>query len=786
MKKINVTKIILSLLVLSLTTFSTSKYSLNAADNKSAEIVKNNGTPQGIILNISLPISGKSSHAIVRALERTVADIRKSNSHNKNKDSKSKPKSEPESKSTELKSELKPKPESDANSPNSTEIKNSTNADTELCPTIILQFNVDSEQEMYGRGSSFGACYEIAKLLVSDKFNSIRTVAYFPQTVKGHAMLVALACDERIIADKAEIGEASSDETTISKTEHEAYLEISRKRLAVPKAVIDKMLDPSTALMRVETEKGIRLISADEIDELGKTESFVDSPTVIIATGEPGIFTADTARKMNLVSRIASDRIELARGLGFRPDDIKTNPIPGALGHAIRIDINGPITYDKVGAVMRSIQAAVNPKSVAPNHRVYGSEKIGFICLNIDSPGGDLTASISLASFLADTKELQDVWKVAYIPYQARSDAALIALACDEITLGNTAILGGDGSVEFPKEDVENAKETIREIFSKEALRSWSIPTGFVDRNIEIFKATRTQRPTTTDYFCEEEFQELTDSTDWAKGEIIKKRGELFSVAGGVGEQYVVDRSAENFAEFKLIYGLEDDPLLVEPSWADKLVAILSSPGMSMFIMFVVFVALAYDGTGLGIGAFIAIVGICLFFWLNFLGGTAGWLEVILFAVGVLCLLVEIFLLPGLGVFGIGGAIAIILSLVFATQTFYIPRNSYQFAQVQNSAIMLCISGVGMLAVGVMIAKTLNKWSKPREIEKINSRERLASYEYLTGMEGMSITPLVPAGKAIIDNKPINVVSDGELIERGKKIRVVEVVGYRVVVTQCE
>ncbi|MDR2641168.1 MAG: hypothetical protein LBC74_00075 [Planctomycetaceae bacterium] len=760
MKTINVTKIILIFFVLFATAAGVYGRAMDVSESVVPVTPKNAVAPQGIILNITLPISGKSSHAIIRTLERAVADVRKSElSDNRNK--------------------------SVAVDHESSDVKEFAGAN-ELRPTIILQFNVEPDQDVYGRGSSFGVCYEVAKLLVSEKFNGIRTVAYFPQSVKGHVMLVALACDEWAAADKAEIGEAAGGDANITKTEREAYFEISRKRLAVPKAVVEKMLDSATVLMRVETEKGVRLILANEVDSLSKTESFVDSPSVMIAAGEPGIFSAEAARKINLISRIVNDRNDLARGLGFRPDDIKTTPIPGELGHAIRIDINGPINYDKVGVTMRKIQAAIDPKSVAPNHQVLGMSQIGFICLTIDSPGGDLTASTSLAMFLADTKELKDVWKVAYVPFQARADAALIALACDEVVLGQGAALGGDGSTEFSKEEVEDAKVTIREIFSKKALRSWSIPVGFIDREIEIFKMTRTQRPVLTDYFCEEEYQGLADSADWVRGERIKKSGELFSVIGGNGEQYVVDRHAKDFAEFKLIYGLESDPFLVEPGWADKLVAVLSSPNMSMFILFVVFLALAYDGTGMGIGAFIAIVGIFLFFWLNFLGGTAGWLEIVLFAVGVLCVIVEIFLLPGLGVFGVGGAIAIITSLVFATQTFYIPRNSYQLAQARNSMVMVCISGVGMIIVGVMIARAISKMSKPKDkdIEQINEREKLASYDYLAGMEGTAITPLVPAGRAIIDNKPVNVVSDGELIERGEKIRVIEVVGYRVVVSR--
>ena len=40
---------------------------------------------------------------------------------------------------------------------------------------------------------------------------------------------------------------------------------------------------------------------------------------------------------------------------------------------------------------------------------------------------------------------------------------------------------------------------------------------------------------------------------------------------------------------------------------------------------------------GIGVGAFIAAVCFVLFFWGNYLGGTAGWLEVLLFVLGRGC-----------------------------------------------------------------------------------------------------------------------------------------------------
>ena len=89
---------------------------------------------------------------------------------------------------------------------------------------------------------------------------------------------------------------------------------------------------------------------------------------------------------------------------------------------------------------------------------------------------------------------------------------------------------------------------------------------------------------------------------------------------------------------------------------------------------------------GIGIGGFVAAVCFLLFFWSRYLGGTAGWLEVSLFVAGVSCLLLEVFVIPGFGIFGLGGGALVLASLVLASQTFLWPRNEYQFEQLETLA----------------------------------------------------------------------------------------------------
>ena len=645
--------------------------------------------------------------------------------------------------------------------------------------TVFIQLNVRTDQELFGRGSTFGVCYEFASLLTSERFSHVRFVAFMPQSIQGHAVLVALACTERIMADRAEIGAAGIDEPRITSTHRQAYQEIAKRR-NIPLALADKLLDPDAVLLQVETEHGLRLITPADVEALRQTETFADEPSTVVSAGQQGIFSAELARQIRLTDLIANDRIAAVRALGLTPDTLKVIPIINELGHAVRVNLTGVINADRVGAVMRSIRKYIDS----------ADKPVNFLCLYIDSPGGDLDASLTLASFLVTEIDSAKVRTVAYIPYHARSDAALVAIACDEIVLGPDAVLGGDGARIFPVDQIADAQRMIRESIAKRALRSWSLPAAFVDPEIEIFRAVKDSdgvRRTLTYYLCTEELAEFPDHVQWRKENTVKPRGELLRIIGGRGEQFLVDRTAADFNEFKLLYGLEKDPMLADPTWADQFIHFLQSPGMSAMILLIVFIALMFEShsPGIGIGLLVAIVGVVLYFWLHFLGGTAGWLEVSLFLAGLACVLLELFVLPGVGIFGLGGIALVVAALVLASQTFIIPQNSYQLHEFRNSLLILAVAGFGVFGLGILFSQMLEKMSKPKDTAVIQETERLANYDDLVGQIGTAATRLVPAGKARIGNELYDVVSDGDLIEKDNPIEIVQVVGYKIVVRRA-
>jgi membrane-bound serine protease (ClpP class) len=200
-------------------------------------------------------------------------------------------------------------------------------------------------------------------------------------------------------------------------------------------------------------------------------------------------------------------------------------------------------------------------------------------------------------------------------------------------------------------------------------------------------------------------------------------------------------------------------------------------------------------------GSFLAGALSCIFFGIFFLAasfpttgsiaGTASLWEISLFAVGAVLLGVELFLLPGMGIFGISGAalclISIVLALVPADSSQLAGDTSMTDAVIDSLALITCGFGAGCLFFLVILKLFSRRFSRvspglvtSSTIAGVATAESAlaaqAADALLVGQEGFAATLLRPAGKVeLTGGKIIDVVTDGELVEKGTPVHVVSV-----------
>src|SRR5690606_20498934 len=142
-------------------------------------------------------------------------------------------------------------------------------------------------------------------------------------------------------------------------------------------------------------------------------------------------------------------------------------------------------------------------------------------------------------------------------------------------------------------------------------------------------------------------------------------------------------------------------------------------------------------------------------------------LEIVLFVVGILCVLIEIFVAPGTMIFGIGGGLMVVSSIILASQTFVFPTNAYQLRQAPISlAVFIFGLAGGIVAIGLIrrylpgtpyFNRMLLKPPAHEEIEERQAREHLVQWAHLSGKRGTTTTALFPSGKALFGDEMVDV-----------------------------
>ena len=174
-----------------------------------------------------------------------------------------------------------------------------------------------------------------------------------------------------------------------------------------------------------------------------------------------------------------------------------------------------------------------------------------------------------------------------------------------------------------------------------------------------------------------------------------------------------------------------DELHVIEPTGVDIAVEFLNWWLITGLLLIVGLTGLYMEAMapGHGVGGLVAAACFLLLFWSHFLGGTAGWLEVLLFILGVACIAVEIFLLPGTIVPGLIGAALILVSLVMASQGFLIPETTRELHTLAGTMAMIVVSCGVFVAAAVVLTRRMDSLPLLEPADAGAARRRIGSGE---------------------------------------------------------
>jgi membrane-bound serine protease (ClpP class) len=654
-------------------------------------------------------------------------------------------------------------------------------------PVVVLQFEpMGSGAGLRGpeildtRGSQFERSLALARFLTEREASELRIVAFLPSTVEGHAVLPVLACQEVFAAPGVQLGRAGVDLPT-DATILAAYQDIvSRGRTNIPEAAVQAMLEPNTELRRVSiTDRpGIQVVTQTEANRL-QDEGLISEFHETIWTGLGlAVFSAEQMRSWLWISPTIADPLELAAALDIQGGLRSVQQLPRDW-KAVTVSIRGTLSRQRVSQIIRGLQDAVQ------------NDDVNLAIFMVEQAECGFDEATRLASALVDLRE--NLYTAGFVRESLTGPLTLIPVVCNETVLLGSATLGPDTESSLSRSQ-STAYQRVLDFLSAESERPLPLLAALVDKDTVVNSYTH-QASGRRDIFTEKQIRQQVDREVWIPKTKIAGGG---PIEQQVALQYgLVNRVEETESLALSRMGLTGTPEELATPWLDASIQkLVGQPWIPRLLLLIGMMALMIElgNPGISLGGLVS--GLCFlgYFWIEGLNGNVEWLEILLFFGGLFALAIEVFVLPGFGIFGVTGLMMIFVSLVLAGQTFIWPSTSMELAQTASNLFWVAfIAFAGMVGL-LFMHKQLERlpffrWltlqpAGTDEIEALEERESFVHYDHLLGQIGLTTTRLNPSGKAQFGSDIVSVVGSGGLIEAGTPVQVVEVRGNLIIVEE--
>ena len=435
------------------------------------------------------------------------------------------------------------------------------------------------------------------------------------------------------------------------------------------------------------------------------------------------------------------------------------------------------------------------------------------ILFDIKTYGG----AVDAAEDIVDSVSQTDIPTIAYVNPKAISAGAMISIACDQIVMTPDGRIGAAAPVigvtgqEAPAKMVSVIRATLKSIAESKG-RNPHIAEAMVDKhrilieldgeilslNSEEYDKKLIDDEEMTVLVPEDDLLTLTaeeameynfvDMIAKSRDEILDKyvivsvRGELMALTD---EQIREKRAGgEEVKKIKDLEGtrLQTIPMTLAEQFASWITSAIISSLLLTFGMLGVIMELRTPG--FGVPGIIGIICLAIFFGGHMVANPNinATYAALAFIIGFGLLMVEILVIPGFGFAGISGIILMIGGILFIFGKSYEPGTAVLW--LSSSFILTC-------ALGVVLYYTLPKtsaWQKfiltTEQKTELGYQAPPAEWNDYMGQTGKAITALRPSGTAMIGNSRVDVVTEGDFINKGTQIKVVEVEGMRVVVRE--
>ena len=415
-------------------------------------------------------------------------------------------------------------------------------------------------------------------------------------------------------------------------------------------------------------------------------------------------------------------------------------------GSIYRVPVHGVIELGLAPFIARSIHEAERAGARA-------------LVLDIETPGGRVDAAQQIVNALKEAK----VPTYAYVNRRAFSAGAMIALATDGVYMRTGSVMGAatpvdGGGTKAPEKIVSAMRSEMRALAESRNLDP-RVAEAMVDENIEV------------------------------PG--VNPKGQLLTLTTAEAVRVGYAQEVADWSGLVTKLNAVGAPVhSARVNWAEGLVRFFTHPLVAPMLLSLGFLGLLIEmkTPAFGLAGVAGLVLLGLFFGSHYLVGLAGWEELMLLAGGVALIGVEMFVLPGFGIAGVIGLLAVLGSVYLSLVTHLSSEaDMSQAAGILSAALLIVI------IAGWALLRALPRSGRFARSGMLlgDATDRATGYisnpvrEELIGKSGVALTDLRPAGAGQFGDERLDVVSENVWINAGSKIKIIRSEGYRhVVVTE--
>ncbi len=444
---------------------------------------------------------------------------------------------------------------------------------------------------------------------------------------------------------------------------------------------------------------------------------------------------------------------------------------------------------------------------------------VEYLIYEINTFGGGLMAAYDISEYFLHEVNSK-AHTVAYVSLKAISAGALISVACEDIIMKDKTRIGDcapivlGGKLEgVEREKIETDTRAAFAISAEANNYPEVLLKAMVTQQIEVYKIKNIT--TGKDEFFEgARLPKDPNTYDLDNKELIVKSDELLTLTASEALEYGVARAVVKdraeileFLEKRDSVTFAGEPMVLETNWSEEMVRWVNSPAvMAVLVMLAMLgVYIEFNTPGVGLPGLAAVICFTIIIGSKYLIGLANWVEVALFVLGILLLLIEFLVLPGFGIAGFAGIICIFAGLFGMLiknppDKLPWPQDAIAWSDFTWGIVGLSLGFAGSIVLVWLLSKHLPRIqflsglilapAVPRQSGEIplsmTTPPESKTLSVKMGDSGEVVSKLRPTGKAKFGDAIVDVVAEGDFLDKGTKVEIIEIHGNRVVVKKAE